>query len=118
MTNYVQTNDAGDTYVRPKSITLNNPKDQVKSVTFSREQIVNLKDGNYIPSDLAVLVGNFDGEALSKTIPLYNPLTMQDLGEKSVGEMFHQINVYLFSYMVYLDKQQQTLTDEPTNILP
>ena len=27
MTNYVQTQDAGDIYVRAKSITLNNPKD-------------------------------------------------------------------------------------------
>lgn len=38
MTNYVQTQDAGDIYVRAKSIILNNPKDGVKSVTFSREQ--------------------------------------------------------------------------------
>ena len=43
MTNYVQTQDAGDIYVRAKSITLNNPKDGIKSVTFSREQIVNPK---------------------------------------------------------------------------
>ena len=48
MTNYVQTQDAGDIYVRAKSIILNNPKDGVKSVTFSREQIVNLKDGKFI----------------------------------------------------------------------
>ena len=48
MTNYVQTQNAGDIYVRAKSIILNNPKDGVKSVTFSREQIVNLKDGKFI----------------------------------------------------------------------
>ena len=48
MTNYVQTQDAGGIYVRAKSITLNNPKDGIKSVTFSREQIVNLKDDKFI----------------------------------------------------------------------
>ena len=52
MTNYVQTQDAGDIYVRGKSIILNNPKDGVKSITFAREQIVNLKDGDFISSDL------------------------------------------------------------------
>jgi len=66
MTNYVQTQNAGDIYVRAKSITLNNPKDGVKSVTFSREQIVNLKDGNFIPSDLSAIVGNFDADELTK----------------------------------------------------
>ena len=90
MTNYVQTQDAGDIYVRAKSIILNNPKDGVKSVTFSREQIINLKDGNFIPSDLSAIVGNFDSDELSKTLTLYHPLTMQPLGEKNIGELAQQ----------------------------
>ena len=114
MTNYVQTQDAGDIYVRAKSIILNNPKDGVKSVTFSREQIVNLKDGNFIQSDLPAIVGNFDDE-LTKTLTRYHPLTMQTLGEKNIGELAQQLEIWLFSYMVELDKrQQQTLTDEST----
>ena len=76
MTNYVQTQDAGDIYVRAKSITLNNPKDGIKSVTFSREQIVNLKDDKFIASDLSAIVGNFDDDELTKTLTLYHPLTM------------------------------------------
>lgn len=115
MTNYVQTQDAGDIYVRAKSITLNNPKDGVKSVTFAREQIVNLKDGNFIPSDLSAIVGNFDDDELTKTLMLYHPLTMQPLGEKNIGELAQQLEIWLFSYMVELDKrQQQPPTDEPT----
>lgn len=115
MTNYVQTQDAGDIYVRAKSIILNNPKDGVKSVTFSREQIVNLKDGNFIPSDLSAIVGNFDDDELSKTLTLYHPLTMQPLGEKNIGELAQQLEIWLFSYMVELDKRQQQPppTDEP-----
>lgn len=116
MTNYVQTQDAGDIYVRAKSITLNNPKDGIKSVTFSREQIVNLKDGNFIPSDLSAIVGNFDADELNKTLTLYHPLTMQPLGEKNIGELVQQLGIWLFSYMVELDKRQQQPppTDEPT----
>ena len=115
MTNYVQTQDAGDIYVRAKSIILNNPKDGVKSVTFSREQIVNLKDGNFIPSDLSAIVGNFDESELTKTLTLYHPLTMEKLGEKNIGELAQQLEIWLFSYMVELDKrQQQPPTDEPT----
>ena len=115
MTNYVQTQDAGDIYVRAKSIILNNPKDGVKSVTFSREQIVNLKDGNFIPSDLSAIVGNFDDDELTKTLTLYHPLTMEKLGEKNIGELAQQLEIWLFSYMVELDKRQQKpLTDEPT----
>ena len=115
MTNYVQTQDAGDIYVRAKSIILNNPKDGVKSVTFSREQIVNLKDGNFIPSDLSAIVGNFDDDELSKTLTLYHPLTMEKLGEKNIGELAQQLEIWLFSYMVELDKHQQQppSTDEP-----
>ena len=114
MTNYVQTQDAGDIYVRAKSIILNNPKDGVKSVTFSREQIVNLKDGNFIPSDLSAIVGNFDNDELAKTLTLYHPLTMEKLGEKNIGELAQQLEIWLFSYMVELDKrQQQPPTDEP-----
>lgn len=114
MTNYVQTQDAGDIYVRAKSIILNNPKDGVKSVTFSREQIVNLKDGNFIPSDLSAIVGNFDADELTKTLTLYHPLTMQPLGEKNIGEMAQQLEIWLFSYMVELDRrQQQPPTDVP-----
>ena len=114
MTNYVQTQDAGDIYVRAKSIILNNPKDGVKSVTFSREQIVNLKDGNFIPSDLSAIVGNFDNDELEKTLTLYHPLTMEKLGEKNIGELAQQLEIWLFSYMVELDKrQQQPPTDEP-----
>lgn len=115
MTNYVQTQDAGDIYVRAKSIILNNPKDGVKSVTFSREQIVNLKDGNFIPSDLSAIVGNFDDDELTKNLTLYHPLTMEKLGEKNIGELAQQLEIWLFSYMVELDKrQQQPPTDEPT----
>ena len=107
MTNYVQTQDAGDIYVRAKSIILNNHKDGVKSVTFSREQIVNLKGGNFIPSDLSAIVGNFDDDELSKTLTLYHPLTMEKLGEKNIGELAQQLEIWLFSYMVELDKRQQ-----------
>ena len=107
MTNYVQTQDAGDIYVRAKSIILNNPKDGVKSVTFSREQIVNLKDGNFIPSDLSAIVGNFDDDELTKILTLYHPLTMQPLGEKNIGELAQQLEIWMFSYMVELDKRQQ-----------
>ena len=115
MTNYVQTQDAGDIYVRAKSIILNNPKDGINSVTFSREQIVNLKDGNYIPSDLSAIVGNFDDDELTKTITLYHPLTMEKLGEKNIGELAQQLEIWLFSYMVELDKrQQQPSIDAPT----
>ena len=115
MTNYVQTQDAGDIYVRAKSIILNNPKDGVKSVTFSREQIVNLKDGNFIPSDLSAIVSNFDDDELTKNLTLYHPLTMEKLGEKNIGELAQQLEIWLFSYMVELDKrQQQPPTDEPT----
>ena len=114
MTNYVQTNEAGDIYVRAKSIVLNNPKDGVKSVTFSREQIVNLKDGNFISSDLSATVGNFDDAELAKTLTLYHPLTMQPLGEKNIGEMAQQLEIWVFSYMVELDRrQQQPPTDVP-----
>ena len=116
MTKYVQTQDAGDIYVRAKSIILNNPKDGVKSVTFSREQIVNLKDGNFISSDLSAIVGNFDDDELAKTLTLYHPLTMEKLGEKNIGELAQQLEIWLFSYMVELDKRQQQPppTDEPT----
>ena len=116
MTNYVQTQDAGDIYVRAKSIILNNPKDGVKSVTFAREQIVNLKDSNFISSDLSAIVGNFDDDEITKTLTLYHPLTMQPLGEKNIGELVQQLEVWLFSYMVELDKRQQQLlpSDEPT----
>lgn len=115
MTNYVQTQDAGDIYVRAKSIILNNPKDGINSVTFSREQIVNLKDGNYIPSDLSAIVGNFDDDELTKTFTLYHPLTMEKLGEKNIGELAQQLEIWLFSYMVELDKrQQQPSIDAPT----
>lgn len=115
MTNYVQTQDAGDIYVRAKSMILNNPKDGVKSVTFSREQIVNLKDSNFIASDLSAIVGNFDADELTKTLTLYHPLTMEKLGEKNIGKLVQQINIWLFSYMVELDKrQQQPSTDAPT----
>lgn len=115
MTNYVQTQDAGDIYVRAKSIILNNPKDGVKSVTFSREQIFNIKDGNFIPSDLSAIVGNFDESELTKTLTLYHPLTMEKLGEKNIGELAQQLEIWLFSYMVELGKRQQKPpTDEPT----
>lgn len=107
MTNYVQTQDAGDIYVRAKSIILNKPKDGVKSVTFAREQIVNLKDGKFIPSDLSAIVGNFDDDELAKTLPLYHPLTMEKLGEKNIGELAQMLEIWLFSYMVELDKRQQ-----------
>ena len=115
MTNYVQTQDAGDIYVRAKSIILNNPKDGVKSVTFAREQIVNLKDGKFIPSDLSAIVGNFDDDELTKTLTLYHPLTMEKLGEKNIGELAQQLEIWLFSHMVELDKRQlqPPLTDEP-----
>lgn len=116
MTNYVQTQDAGDIYVRAKSIILNHPKDGIKSVTFSREQIVNLKDDNFIASDLSAIVGNFDADELTKTLTLYHPLTMQPLGEKNIGELAQQLEVWLFSYMVELDKRQQQPppSDKPT----
>jgi hypothetical protein len=40
---------------------------------------------------------------------------MEILGEKNIGELAQQLEIWLFSYMVELDKrQQQSPTDEPT----
>lgn len=115
MTNYIQTTEPGDIYVRAKSITLINPKDAIKSAIFTKEQVINLKNNNIVYSDLPLSIVNFDDEELSKTLTLYHPLTMEKLGEKNIGELAQQLEIWLFSYMVELDKrQQQPPTDEPT----
>ena len=61
-------------------------------------------------------MGNFDDDELAKTLTLYHPLTMQPLGEKNIGELAQQLEIWLFSYMVELDKRQQQPppTHEPT----
>ena len=102
MENYVQSNEAGDMYIRPKAISLTNPKDELKSVSYFMESIVNLKDGSTIKSDLGAVTGYFTEAELAQTIKLFNPITMEELGEKGVQEMFNMINMFLFSYMVHL----------------
>ena len=102
MENYVQSNEAGDMYIRPKAISLINPKDELKSVTCFMESIVNLKDGSIIKSDMGATTGYFTEAELAKTIKVYNPLTMEELGEKPISELFDLINTFLFSYMVHL----------------
>lgn len=102
MENYVQSNEAGDLYIRPKAISLMNPKDEMKSITYFMESIVNLKDGSIIKSDMGAITGYFTEAELAKTIKVYHPLTMEELDEKPIGELFDLINSFLFSYMVYL----------------
>lgn len=102
MENYIQSKDPGDMYIRPKAVSLMNPKDEMKSITYFMESIVNLKDGSIIKSDMGATTGYFTETELSKTIKVYHPLTMEELGEKTVKEMEETINAYLFSYMVYL----------------
>lgn len=102
MENYVQSNEAGDMYIRPKAISLMNPKDELKSITYFMESIVNLKDGSIIKSDMGATTGYFTEAELAKTIKVYNPLTMGELGEKPIGELLNLINSFLFSYMVHL----------------
>lgn len=102
MENYVQSNEAGDLYVRPKAISLMNPKDEMKSITYFMESIVNLKDGSIIKSDMGAVTGYFTEAELAKTIKVYNPLTMEELDEKPISELVNLINSFLFSYMVHL----------------
>ena len=102
MENYVQSNEAGDMYIRPKAISLINPKDEMKSITYSMESIVNLKDGSIIKSDMGAVTGYFTEAELTKPITVYHPLTMEELYEKPIGELFDLINSFLFSYMVHL----------------
>ena len=102
MENYVQSDEAGDMYVRPKGISLMNPKDEMKSITCFMESIVNLKDGSIIKSDMGAITGYFTEAELAKTITVYHPLTMEELYEKPIGELFDLINSFLFSYMAHL----------------
>ena len=102
MENYVQSDEAGDLYIRPKAISLMNPKDEMRSITYFMESIVNLKDGSIIKSDMDAITGYFTEAELAKTIKVYHPLTMEELGEKSIGELMNLINIFLFSYMVHL----------------
>ena len=102
MENYVQSDEAGDMYVRPKAISLINPKDELKSITYFMESIVNLKDGSIIKSDMGAVTGYFTDAELAKTIKVYDPLTMEELDEKPIGELVDLINKFLFSYMVHL----------------
>ena len=102
MENYVQSDEAGDMYVRPKAISLINPKDELKSITYFMESIVNLKNGSIIKSDMGAVTGYFTETELAKTIKVYDPLTMEELDEKPIGELVDLINKFLFSYMVHL----------------
>ena len=102
MENYVQSDEAGDMYVRPKAISLMNPEDEMKSITYFMESIINLKDGSIIKSDMGAITGYFTEAELAKTIKVYHPLTMEELDEKSIGEMLGLISSFLFSYMVHL----------------
>lgn len=102
MENYVQSDEAGDMYVRPKAISLINPKDELKSITYFMESIVNLKDGSIIKSDMGAVTGYFTEAELAKSIKVYDPLTMEELDEKPIGELVNLINSFLFSYMVHL----------------
>ena len=102
MENYVQSNEAGDLYIRPKAISLINPKDELSSITYFMESIVNLKDGSIIKSDMGAVTGYFTEAELAKTIKVYNPLTMEELDEKPISELVNLIITFLFSYMVHL----------------
>ena len=102
MENYIKSNEAGDMYVRPKAISLINPNSGIKSISYFIESIVNLKDGSIIESDMGATTGYFTEVELAKIIKLYNPLTMEELGEKPISELFDLINTFLFSYMVHL----------------
>lgn len=102
MENYVQSNEAGDLYIRPKAISLSNPKDELRSITYFMESIVNLKDGSIIKSDMGAITSYFTEAELAKTIKVYHPLTMEELYEKPIGELMDLINTFLFSYMVHL----------------
>ena len=102
MENYVQSDEAGDMYVRPKAISLMNPEGEMKSITYFMESIINLKDGSIIKSDMGAITGYFTEAELAKTIKVYHPLTMEELDEKSIGEMLGLISSFLFSYMVHL----------------
>ena len=98
----MQSEDAGDVYLRPKAISMINPKDEVKGITYFMESIVNLKDGTYLKSDLGSTTGYFTDAENTKTLKLYNPLTMAELGEESIGDLVGKVSILLFSYMVYL----------------
>lgn len=102
MENYIQSNEAGDMYVRPKAISLINPKDELKSISYFMESIVNLKDGSIIKSDMGAVTGYFTEAELAKTIKVYDPLTMEELDEKPISELVNLINSFLFSYMAHL----------------
>lgn len=119
MENYVQSEDAGDVYLRPKAISMINPKDEMKGITYFMESIVNLKDGTYLKSDLGSTTGYFTDAEKAKTLKLYNPLTMAELGEESIGDLVDKVNTLLFSYMVYLRNPAPTQVNlSETNLLP
>ncbi|NYR09622.1 hypothetical protein [Psychrobacter sp. BI730] len=96
-----QTDSAGDSYERAKSVVLNNPKDGQRSITFNKELVINLADGTTMHTDKDILVYNapVTADERAEVITLYN-LEGQEVGEKTAGEIDDLIGLFLNSALL------------------
>lgn len=96
-----QTDIAGDSYERAKSVVLNNPKDGQRSITFNKELVINLADGTTMHTDKDILVYNapVGADERAEVITLYN-LEGQIVGDKTAGEIDDLISMFLNSVLL------------------
>ena len=96
-----QTDIAGDSYERAKSVVLNNPKDGQRSITFNKELVINLADGTTMHTDKDILVYNapVTADERAEIITLYN-LEGQVVGDKTAGEIDDLIGLFLNSALL------------------
>ena len=103
--NHIASNIPGDVYRRAHTVTLNNPKDRNKSLSFAIEDIINLLDGSYKAVDAGFMDFEFSKEELKTKINLIDPETGEKLGEDYIGQMLKRTFVALNSLMIHIEEK-------------
>jgi len=97
MANFNQTNVTGTAYQRSPQIVINNQLGQLPSISFVREQIVDI-GGDKLNKSLSTVTKVFMPENADTEFQLYNPQT----GEEIEGETATYSDVYALIYSLFI----------------
>lgn len=110
--NYIETDNAGDTYRRAKAVILSNPREHIKSVEFVLEDLTNKSDGTYAKEHVGSVIFSLTQENLKTKLNLINPTDGSSLGTKNIEVALQETFVLLYSLLLHTQTMNESHENE------
>ena len=119
MSDYQQTTVTGDSWVRARSVTINNPVIGTKMIAFQEEKALVAGEGDVLTRQLGGISETLTAENINTEFPVLNPETGEQVGTATYAQVYAMLHsTYIFLAKRRDDAMATPPVVEPTNPAP